>query len=32
VIEPKRMLDRDRWADAVERAKGWFGDLSTLDF
>jgi glycerol kinase len=32
VIEPKRVLDRDRWADAVERAKGWFGDLSTLDF
>jgi glycerol kinase len=32
VVEPKRALDRDRWADAVGRAKAWIPELSTLDF
>ena len=25
-------LDRQRWAEAVERASGWMPDLSALDF
>lgn len=32
VVEPTRRLDRDRWREAVERAKGWHADLSALDF
>jgi glycerol kinase len=32
VVEPRRKLDRDRWADAVARAKGWIPSLSALDF
>jgi glycerol kinase len=32
VVEPGRPLDRDRWRDACERAKGWLPDLSALDF
>ena len=32
VVEPGPATDRDRWREAVERAKGWFGDLSALDF
>lgn len=32
IVEPVRSLDRDRWADAVERAKGWYPELSALDF
>lgn len=32
VVEPGPPLDRERWADACERAKGWYGDLSALDF
>jgi len=32
VVEPARTTDRDRWHQAIERAKGWFGDLSALDF
>ncbi len=32
VVEPGAPLDRERWARAVERARGWFGDLSALDF
>ena len=32
VVEPERQLDRDRWADAVTRAGGWFSELSALDF
>jgi glycerol kinase len=32
VVEPARTLDRDRWRAAVERAKGWEPELSTLDF
>jgi glycerol kinase len=32
VIEPSGSFDRERWADAVDRAAGWHGDLSNLDF
>jgi glycerol kinase len=32
VVEPRRKLDRDRWADAVARARGWIPSLSALDF
>jgi glycerol kinase len=32
VVEPTRVLDRERWRRAVERARGWFDDLSALDF
>lgn len=31
-VEPGAPLDRARWARAVERARGWFGELSGLDF
>ncbi|MGI9577387.1 MAG: FGGY family carbohydrate kinase [Microthrixaceae bacterium] len=31
-VEPSVGVDRDRWADAVERASGWHEDLSALDF
>jgi glycerol kinase len=32
VVEPARVLDRDRWRAAVGRAEGWLPDLSALDF
>jgi glycerol kinase len=32
VLEPARVLDRDRWRDAVERAAGWEPDLSAISF
>jgi glycerol kinase len=32
VVEPNRRLDRDRWRQAVERARGWIPELSTLSF
>lgn len=32
VIEPARMLDRDRWHEAVQRARGWVPQLSSLSF
>jgi glycerol kinase len=32
VVEPKRSLDRDRWREAVARARSWIPDLSALDF
>ena len=32
VVEPARTLDRDRWRDAVERAKATVPELSTLSF
>lgn len=32
VVEPAAATDRDRWRDAVERARGWHPDLSALDF
>jgi len=31
-IEPDKVLDRDRWREAVQRARGWIPDLSALDF
>ncbi len=31
-IEPDRRLDRDRWKEAVERARGWIPELSSLSF
>jgi glycerol kinase len=31
-VTPERALDRDRWREAVERSRRWFGDLSTLEF
>jgi glycerol kinase len=30
--EPVGVLDRDRWRDAVERARAWIPELSTVDF
>ncbi len=32
VVEPSGRLDRQQWARAVERARGWIPDLSALDF
>jgi glycerol kinase len=32
VVEPRRKLDREQWGAAVERSRGWFEDLSSLDF
>jgi len=32
VVEPTAQLDREQWARAVDRAKGWIPDLSALDF
>jgi glycerol kinase len=31
-IEPARVLDREQWAEAVRRARGWIPELSALDF
>jgi glycerol kinase len=31
-VEPTAQLDREQWASAVNRAKGWIPDLSALDF
>ncbi len=31
-VEPAASVDRGRWHEAVERAAGWHGDLSALDF
>ncbi len=31
-VEPGAPLDRERWATAVARASGWYGELSELDF
>lgn len=31
-IEPAGPANRERWAEAVDRAAGWIGDLSSLDF
>ena len=30
-VEPQRVLDRERWAEAVRRARGWIPELSALD-
>ena len=32
VVEPSGQLDRQQWARAIERARGWIPDLSALDF
>ena len=32
VVEPARVLDRDRWRDAVERSRRWYPELSAIDF
>ena len=31
-VEPGRPLDRERWKDAVERARRWIPELSGIDF
>ena len=31
-VEPAGPANRERWAEAVQRAAGWIGDLSSLDF
>ena len=31
-VEPKRVLDRDRWRDATGRARHWIPELSGIDF
>ncbi len=31
VVEPVATPDRDRWRDALDRAAGWFDELSALD-
>ena len=30
-VEPRRVLDRERWRDAVQRARGWIPELSGID-
>ena len=32
IVEPVRQLDRAQWHEARQRSRGWFGDLSALDF
>jgi glycerol kinase len=32
IVEPSGQLDRSRWREAVERARGWVPELSTLSF
>lgn len=32
VVEPTGRLDRERWAQAVQRSQRWIPDLSALDF
>jgi glycerol kinase len=32
VVEPTTRLDRDRWRQAVERARAWIPELSMLNF
>ena len=32
VVGPVRVLDRDRWREAVDRASGWEPDLSAIRF
>jgi glycerol kinase len=31
-VEPSGAAHRERWASAIERASGWYADLSTFDF
>jgi glycerol kinase len=30
-VEPRQMLDRDRWREAVARSRGWIPELSGID-
>ena len=32
VVEPRGVLDRERWREAVERAAGWIPELSAITF
>lgn len=32
IVEPGAPFDRERWAAAVDRARGWHPDLSAIDF
>jgi glycerol kinase len=32
VVEPSARLDRDRWKEAVSRARGWIPEFSSLQF
>jgi glycerol kinase len=32
VVEPARVLDRDQWREAVDRAANWYPDLSAISF
>jgi hypothetical protein len=31
-VEPKRVLDREQWRDALGRARRWIPELSGIDF
>ena len=31
-VQPARVLDRDRWREAVERSRRWIPELSGIDF
>ncbi len=31
-VEPVKVLDRDRWREAVSRARGWIPELSGIEF
>jgi glycerol kinase len=31
-VEPARVLDRDRWREAIARARNWIPELSGIDF
>jgi hypothetical protein len=31
-VEPTGVLDRDRWREAVARARNWIPELSGIDF
>jgi glycerol kinase len=31
-VEPRAVTDRDRWREAVARARSWIPDLSAIDF
>ncbi len=31
-VEPRRVLDRDRWREAIARSRNWIPELSGIDF
>ena len=31
-VEPARVADRELWSRAVERAEGWYPELTALEF